>query len=357
MLKIAFNIQPLKTAHKDRGIGYYTAHLVESLKQDSLLEIEEFTDIRAVKGVELIHYPWFDFYFHTLPIKRKYKTCVTIHDVIPLLFPAHYPAGFRGKVNFILQTLALRSVNAIITDSVISKKDIIKVLKIADEKIYPIPLASDRDFKILADSKLLKVKRKYNLADQFLLYVGDVNWVKNLPFLIEGFKQLKKNLHFANLKLILIGGAFLKRVEDFDHPELISIKRVNSLIKDYQLEGEVKKVGRIEKDELVAFYNLATAYIQPSFYEGFGLPVLEALSCGTPVICSDTESLKEVGGEAALYFDPTNKGQFTKITEEVLLNKSLQKKLSDLALRRATNFSWDKVSKQTTEVYLKIVND
>ncbi|OGE41634.1 hypothetical protein A3B45_03525 [Candidatus Daviesbacteria bacterium RIFCSPLOWO2_01_FULL_39_12] len=357
MLKIALNIKPLKTAHKDRGIGYYTAHLLESLKQDSFLEIEEFTDIGVVKDVDLLHYPWFDFYFHTLPIKRKYKTCVTIHDVIPLLFPTHYPVGLRGRVNFILQKLALRSVDAIITDSVISKKDIIKVLKIKDEKIYSIPLASDKDFKILSDSKLLKVKRKYNLADQFLLYVGDVNWVKNLPFLIEGFKQLKKNPHLSNLNLILIGGAFLKQVEDFDHPELISIKTVNSLIKDFKLDGEVKRVGRVEKEELVAFYNLATLYVQPSFYEGFGLPVLEALSCGAPVICSDTDSLKEVGGEAALYFNPTDKTQFSKIAEEVLLNKSLQKKLSDLALRRAENFSWDKVSKQTKEVYLKIFND
>lgn len=356
-MKIAFNTLPLKTLHKYRGIGYYTSNLLENLKEDESLEIREFTNISEVKNTDLIHYPWFDFYFHTLPLRRRFKTVVTIHDVIPLIFLQHYPAGFKGKINFILQKLSLNSVNGIITDSKASKSDIVKYLKIKENLVYPILLAAEKDFKVIPDSNLLKVKRKYNLPEAFLLYVGDANWVKNLPFLIEGFYKLKKNPLFNNLKLVLIGGVFLKKVENYDHPELISIKKVNKSILDFGLENEIIKPGRVEKSDLVAFYNLATLYVQPSFYEGFGLPVLEALSCGTPVICSNTGSLKEIGGEAAVYFDPKDETQFVKVAAEILESNSLQRKLSDLALKQAAKFSWNKVKQETQEVYKKILND
>lgn len=356
MIKIAVNIKPLKSAHKDRGIGYYTNNLVENLKKDESLDILEFMNINEVKDADLIHYPWFDFYFHTLPLRRKIKTVVTIHDVIPLIYPAHYPVGFKGRVNFYLQKLALRSVNTVITDSVTSKKDIIKYLKLKDELVYPILLAADADFKILPDSRLLNVKRKFNLPDQFMLYVGDANWVKNLPFLIEGFSRLKKNRLLGNIKLILVGGVFLKKLDNIDHPELASIKKVNSMVRDLKLDEDILRPGKIDKHDLTALYNLATLYVQPSFYEGFGLPVLEALSCGTPVICSNTGSLKEVGGEAVVYFDPQDMVQFVKLTGEILTNKPLQKKLSDLALKQSINFFWDKVIQKTKEVYLKVLN-
>lgn len=356
-MKIAFNTLPLETAHKTRGIGYYTSNLLNSLEQDEDLEILKFTNISQIKDVDLIHYPWLDFYFHTLPIRRKFKTVVTIHDVIPLIFPQHYPVGFKGKLKFSLQRLALKSVNAVITDSNTSKRDIIKYLKIKEDLVFPILLAADINFKIISDSELLKVKRKFNLPKRFLLYVGDVNWIKNVPFLIEGFSKIKSSDQFADLKLILVGGVFLKKVEDINHPELASIKKVNKLIKDLKLENEVIRPGRIEKSDLVAIYNLATLYVQPSIYEGFGLPVLEALSCGTPVICTNFGSLKEVGGEAAVYFDPTNVRQFIQVAEEILQSSSLQKKLSILALKQAAKFSWDKVENQTVGVYKKVLND
>lgn len=355
-MKVAINIKPLKTLHKGRGIGYYTTHLVESLKKDESLDILEFTDLNQIKDVDLIHYPWFDFYFHSLPLKRPTKTIVTIHDVIPLIFPEHYPPGLRGKINSYLQKLALRSVKGIITDSYTSKKDICKYLKINEDLIYPIRLAVDRNFRVLPSSKLLQVKRKFNLVDQFLLYVGDANWVKNLPFLIENFSKLLKREKFKDLSLVMVGGVFLKKVDNIDHPELESIKEVNQLIKGMGLENRIIRPGRLDGEDLAAFYNLATLYIQPSFYEGFGLPVLEALSCGTPVVCSNRGSLKEVGGAAAVYFDPEDTSQFLNLTSEILINKSLRNKLSNLAIKQAAKFSWEKVLEETKDVYLKVLN-
>lgn len=357
-MKIAINNLPLKNAHKTRGIGYYTFHLIKALKRDSTLEVEEFTNLSEVKDASVIHYPWFDLFFHTLPIRRRFPLVVTIHDVIPLVFPKDYPVGLRGKINFVLQKTALRDCKYIITDSKASKKDIIKYLKIKDEKIVVIPLAADPEFKIIRnDTSLLYIKRKYHLPDQFLLYVGDTNRVKNLPFLIEGLQQLIKLPGLNNLKLILVGGAFLKDVEKINHPELESLKSVNRLIKDYRLEANIIKPGQIEIEELVAFYNLATLYIQPSIYEGFGLPVLQAFACGVPVLSSNGGSLPEIGGQSAVYFDPEDLKQFTSLVQELVENVSLRSKLSRLGLLQSAKYSWKKVAEETKLVYLKVVKN
>lgn len=356
-MKVAINSRPLKSAHKYRGIGYYTKHLIEALKQDHLLKLQEFVSLSEVSAADIVHYPWFDLFFHTLPIKKRFPTIVTIHDVIPLIFSRNYPVGFKGKMNFMLQKIALSNCRHIITDSIASKVDIVRFLKFKERKITVIPLAADERFKLLRSStKLLYIKRQYHLSDRFLLYVGDANWVKNLPFLIESFKQLIQSPGFEDVKLVLIGGVFLKDVENIDHPELKSLKLTNKLIKQYGLETRIIRPGQIKEDELVAFYNLATVYVQPSLYEGFGLPILQAFACGTPVISSDRGSLPEIGGRAAIYFDPTNLKQFISVAQEILENKSFQDKLSKLGLGQAARFSWRKVAEETKSVYLKVIN-
>lgn len=350
-MKIAINIFPLQSGHKNRGIGHYTRNLVDNLKKDSTIDVQEFLKLNEVKEADLVHYPWFDFFFHTLPIKKPFPTVVTIHDVIPLKFREHYPFGLRGKVNFFLQKLALKSCRFIITDSKTSKDDIVKYLKVPADKVKVIPLAADPKFKVLNDAKLIQTKRKYHLPDQFLLYVGDANWVKNLPFLVKGFNEIIKSPDFNNVRLVLVGGVFLKNVENIDHPELESLKQVNRMIKEYHLENQIIRPGNIDDSELVAFYNLATLYIQPSLYEGFGLPILQAFACGTPVVSSKAGSLKEVGGAAAVYFDPTNLNQFKSIVVEILQNKSLRTKLSKSGFEQVKKFSWERSTSQTIEVY------
>ncbi len=356
ILRVAINTSVLKNAHKDRGIGSYTYNLVKELAKNPLIALQEFEDFDQVKDTDVIHYPWFDFFFHTLPSQKNTPVVVTVHDVIPLKFKEHYPVGFKGRVNLYLQKKSLKKCSAIITDSKASSRDIIKFLNADREKITVIPLAPDKSFEIPKDARLTAVKRKYNLTDQFLLYVGDTNWVKNLPFLIEAFKNLSNRPNYSSLKLILVGGVFLKNVENINHPELESLKRVNKLIKEYGLEDKIVMPGKIEKQELVAFYNLATIYVQPSIYEGFGLPVLEAMSCGVPVVSSNGGSLPEVGGQAAVYFDPYNAGQLESIIIEILENKSLQDKLSRLGLKQVEKFSWEKVVTKTLQVYSNVTN-
>lgn len=354
-MKIGINNYPLNSAHKNRGIGYYTENLIKNLKKDNSLEILEFQKLSELPKVDLIHYPWFDFYFHSLPIRKPYPTVVTIHDVIPLIYPDHYPAGLRGKINFFLQKISLNNCEFIITDSEVSKRDIINYLKIKADKIVSIPLAISSNFGLLSDTQLLRVKRKYKLPDEFLLYVGDVNWVKNIPFLIEGFRQLLEDSVFRNLYLILVGGVFLKRVENIDHPELESLKKVNRLIQQSNLENFILRPGNLGEEDLVAFQNLATIYVQPSYYEGFGLPVLQSLACGTPVVASHVGSLPEVAGNAAIYFDPNDFKQFISILKDILVNKSLQDKLIKLGFKQAAKFSWEKTSMQTSNIYKQVI--
>ncbi len=353
-MKIAINTLPLQTGHKNRGIGYYTKNLVKELEKDSSLEVIKFTDIKELdSSVGVVHYPWFDLFFRSLPLRAKHPLVVSIHDVIPLVFPGHYPPGIKGKINNLLQRQSLKRCEFVITDSLVSKKDIIRLLGVKEEKIAVIPLAAGEEFHTLADAQLIHTRRKYGLPDDFLLYVGDANWVKNLPFLIQGFSRLIRTEKFKNYKLVLANGVFLKNVENIDHPELASLKQVNNLIKNNHLKDFIIKPGFLETNDLVAVYNLATVYIQPSLYEGFGLPVLEAITCGTPVICSNAASLPEVGRNSVVYFDPNNLDQFVNILIEVLENKSLQYKLSKLGLEQAKKFSWKQTAEETKKIYFK----
>lgn len=355
-MKIGINVFPLYSGHKLRGIGYYTKNLLSYLKKEKGVEIQEFTNLSEVKNAQAIHYPWFDLYFHTLPIKRNFPTVVTIHDVIPLMFPEHYPAGFRGKINFHLQKIALNSCKYIITDSETSKKDILKDLKVNKEKVIVIPLAADPVFKVLKDPQLLRVKRKYNLPERFLMYAGDANFTKNLPFLVGSFRKLINITKFSDVKMVLVGGVFLKNVENIDHLELKDLKKLNRMIKEYRMEDRIIRPGNIDEADLVAFYNLATLYIQPSLYEGFGLPLLQSFACGTPVVSSNSGSLPEVGGHAAVYFDPCNSNQLVSILTEILPDKSSQCKLSKLGHEQARKFSWERTVGRTIEVYKQATN-
>lgn len=350
-MRVAINILPLKSAHKERGIGYYTKSLLWALKNDHSLKVSEFTRLDEIKDADIIHYPWFDLFFHTLPLKKPFPTVITIHDVIPLIFPEHYPVGIKGKINFFLQKIALKNCRFIITDSQTSKKDIIKHLKVTADKVKVIPLAVDSKFKVLNDANLIRTKRKYHLPDRLLLYVGDANWVKNLPFLIKGFNEIVKNPNFGDVALVLVGGVFLKNVDNIVHPEIEPLRQITRLIREFKIENKVIRPGHLENEELVSFYNLATLYIQPSLYEGFGLPILQAFACGTPVVASNQGSLPEVGGKAAVYFDPKNLNQFISIAEEILQSKSLQDKLVKLGFEQIKKFSWEKVVAEIKGIY------
>jgi len=335
-MKVAIDVSPLKNANRYRGVGIYTQQLVKSLQ---LLKISGFScqlieDKKMIGGNDLIHCPFFDLFFLTLPLKKPKPTVVTIHDVIPLVFPEYYPPGIRGNLKFQVQKFSLKGVKAVITDSENSRKDILKYLNYPKEKIYVVHLAPAKEFKPIT------AKNKYQLPEKFVLYVGDVNYNKNIPGLIRALAGLKEKM-----SLVLVGKAF--KDESLKETQEI-VKLINSL----RLSKGVIRLGWIPDKDLVAVYNLASVYCQPSFYEGFGLPVLEAMACGCPVAAAKTSSLPEICGSAAVMFNPNDINNMIRGLGEAI-NK--REELIKKGLLQAKKFSWQKVAQQTYEVYQKVV--
>lgn len=322
MTKIGFITTPLSSGHSVRGIGFYTKRLLPELKKQAPefgFEIAE-DDTSA----EIIHYPFFDLFRHTLPILKKSKTIVTVHDVIPLEFPDHYPPGLLGWFNLQLQKLALSGAGRVITDSYASVKSIHKYLGVPHAKLKLVYLAADKIFK-----KVANPKNKFKLPKKFVLYVGDINYNKNIPNLIAACK-------LANLPLVIVGkqAAEIEKL-DLSHPELSHLHNLDL--------DSVLRLGFVSNEDLVNIYNLATVYCQPSFSEGFGLPVLEALACGTPVACSQTSSLPEIAGDNAAYFDPHD---IKSMSQAIIKAKPPQVQ---------PKFSWEETAKQTLMVYQEIL--
>lgn len=329
MIKIGFITSPLHDANAVRGVGAYTRCLLPELKKQApnygfeILEIKNLLNI-GHWTLDIIHYPYFDLFRHTLPIFKTAKTVVTVHDVIPLEFPDHYPPGIRGWLNLQLQKLALSNVERVITVSYASVQAIRKYLLVPHKKLKLVYEAADPIFK-----KISRPKNKYNLPKRFVLYVGDVNYNKNIPSLIAAAQM-------AKLPLVIIGrqAAELEKL-DHSHTELAHLSNLN-------LES-VLRLGFVPDADLVDIYNLATVYCQPSFAEGFGLPVVEALACGTPVACSNSSSLPEVAGDNATYFNPCDVDDMSR----AIINAKPPK--------RKPMFSWKEAAKLTLMVYQEIL--
>ena len=339
-MKVAIDISPTKTGHSTRGIGSYTKNLIEEFKKGKEgIEFDFFGNPASPPLVDLVHYPYFDLFFHTLPINSKTNRVVTIHDVIPLVFPEHFPVGIRGNINLFLQKQALKNVDAIICDSNTSKKDIIEKLVIPEYKIHVIYLAPSSKFKPISDSNLLShIAEKYKLPQKFVLYVGDVNWSKNIPNLLRAINKL-------NINLVMVGKAMVNK-------SLIEVQEINKVIDKLNIKNKIIKTGFVENEELVAIYNLASVTVLPSYYEGFGLPVLESIACGIPVVCSNVASLSEIGQNAAIFCNPESIEDISaKIAKVLSFTKSQREKLSKILIKHASGYSWQKVAQKTIQVY------
>lgn len=342
-MKVAINNYPLKSGHKNRGIGVYTKYLVESLEKQKDLEIEYFNNPNQLRNVDIVHYPTFDFFKPTLPLLKKYPTVVTIHDVTPLLFPKYYPAGIRGTINNLIQRLSLLNVSGVITDSENSKKDIHKVLGIKENKIYVTYLAPAGHYQKINNKVALdKVKNKYRLPKEFILFTGNVNWNKNI--LNTTAAALK-----AGVEIVIVGKSF-EQTENLDHPELKTFKQFKEL---YSNNPKVHILGFVEDLDLVAITNLATAVVLVSFYEGFGMPILEAQTCGIPVITANNSSLVEVSGDSVLYADPNNIDEIAAAIKKLLVDNELRQILIKKGYLNIKRFSWEKCAKETLRVYEK----
>ena len=271
---------------------------------------------------------------------------MTIHDLIYLIYPSHYPAGIKGNLRYGIQKFLVKKMDAIITISETSKKDIVRFLGIPQERISVIYLAPREIFKPVEDKSLLgKIREKYNLPEKFVLYVGDVNYNKNILGLAEA-------CHLAKLPLVIVGKQAAS--DDFDrtHPEN---KSLVELLRKYGDDKDVIRLGFVEDADLVGIYNLATLYCQPSFYEGFGLPVLEAFASGCPVVAAKSQSIVEIGEPACLFADPGDPDDIAKKISMVLEDSELREQLIETGNVLVKNYSWAKTARETAEVYKKVL--
>ncbi len=342
-MQVQIDVSQMHVLNAERGVGMYTGLLAEYLKKYAKRDEISLVQKLDHQPVDIVHYPYFDLYFHTLPSKRRAKTVVTIHDVIPLIYPKQYKPGIRGSLAFWRQLSSLKSVDAVITDSECSKLDIAKHLGYPANKIHVVYLAGNPELKRESGAVVQKLRAAYHLPEKYVLYIGDINYNKNLPAFIEACSSLP-----ADVSVVMVGHA----LNNIKIPEG---KALHAALEKFHMKDRVVLLTNVPKNpasDLGGILSGAIAYVQPSLYEGFGLSVLDAMQCGTPVVTSRTSSLREVAGDAAMYFHPKNVQDIAEALNKTLSMSSADKtSLLQKAKHNLTRFSWDKTARETYAVY------
>lgn len=352
MFKVAVDTGPIYTDSKTRGIGSYANNLILSLdklqNEDKSLKIDfiDFSkkDRKFFRKYDLLHFLHFNVVGKDNIKDINIPFIVTIHDVIPLIYPNNFPLGIKGRVRLFIKTKKLQKASAIITNSITSKKDIVRLLNIKSEKVFPFYMAASENCKKLDfRNNLVPTKKKFDLKEKFVLYIGDVNYNKNLF-------SLAKTCDVLKLNLVIVGkqSANLEELSKSDHIELAHVKALNSLINKSKY---IKTLGFVEEEDLVKICNLATVYCQPSLYEGFGIPVMEAMKCGLPVVISKTQALVEIYGKSSLVADGTALDDIKKAIEELFYSKKLLDFYSSKGVEFSKNYTWDLHAQKTITLY------
>lgn len=360
-MKIAIDVQT--TLGQKSGFGFYVKNLVEALtKVDkknrySLIRPNTEKDFstpqrliwdqilfpnRARKlKVDLLHQPCF-----SAPLLYPGKVIVTCHDLISMFFPENIPLASRLFYSK-WEPFSYRKAAKIIAISEHTKKDLMAFLKIPEEKIRVIPLAASHDFRpIKRPQTLKKVWKKYfdkRAGQDYILAVGTLEPRKNLPFLVRAYALAVRGGLDANLVITGKKGWYYEGLF--------------KLVDDLNLSDRVIFTGYVAEEDLPALYSGAKAFVFPSLYEGFGLPPLEAMACGTPVVSSNTSSMSEVIGKAGILISPKDERVWAKNILKVLRDKGLAQTLSQMGIRQAKKFSWEQTARKTIAVYAETMKE
>ncbi|MDQ3702124.1 MAG: glycosyltransferase family 4 protein [Chloroflexota bacterium] len=270
----------------------------------------------------------------------RYKRIVTLHDAIAF----RYPEGYTRLNNFLHRQYVpatLRNVDAVITVSEDSRKDLVHFLQLPPHKVFVVPNAAGPAFRPLPSEVALETARRYGAAPPFILYVGALEARKNVPTLLHAFARLRP--HFPEVTLVICGQPTWKFAE------------IPKTLAALDLASSVRFTGFVADADLPALYNAAAVFCFPSFYEGFGLPVLEAMACGTPVVCSKASSLPEVAGDAALLVEPSDIIGLADALAGPLADQALAASLRERGLARAATFSWARAAELTLGVYRHVL--
>ncbi|MDR1812860.1 MAG: glycosyltransferase family 4 protein [Candidatus Fibromonas sp.] len=322
------------------GIGTYIRHIMEYIGYSIILDSSNFPcknysikeqlffpykKLRREK-IDVLHVPHLN-----IPVFYRGKLVVTIHDLTHLRYPQFLPGKFHYYYFKFMLATATKKASRILTDSHNTKKDIMEFFNVEPDRIKVIPLAAGKEFVIREKGEVSYLYKKYNIPQgkKIILYVGNLLPHKNLDGLLKAVRLIKE-----------------------DHVLILAGKNFKDRYGQKQEESSIVYAGEVSQDELVNLYNFADLFVLPSLYEGFGLPVLESFACGTPVACSNTSSLPEVGGNYAFYFDPENESDIASA-----IDRALEWKGSPLDLREyALQFSWEKTAEETLSEINSLAN-
>ena len=279
-------------------------------------------------------------------VSKKIKLIVTMHDLSFEKYPETFSLKKRLWHAFVSPKKICRRADLIIAVSESTKSDLAINYGIDSLKLAAIKSGLSGDFKVISrnDQKLLEIKEKYNLPYKFILYLGTVEPRKNIIGIIRAYNQLRK-INDAGLnkyKLVIAGTSGWKNKKIFDE------------INKSTFASDIFLPGFIEDEDKPYAYNLASLFVSPSFFEGFGFPPLEAMASGVPVIVSNNSSLPEIVGNAGILIDPDKPDEIFQAIKEVLLNRELREKLREKGLEQAKKFSWLKTAKEFLEIIGKL---
>ncbi|MGC9336018.1 MAG: glycosyltransferase family 4 protein [Anaerolineae bacterium] len=277
---------------------------------------------------------------HLLPPLRGVPTVLTVHDMIFRLFPEHQKPLNYWYLNRAMPVYCRRA-GAIITVSEASKRDIVAEYGLDPERVKVIYEAASPEFRPALAEAVEDARRHYGLPERYLLHVGTIEPRKNLTRLVEALERL----HDEGLQIPLV----VLSAKGWLYDDFFS--RLETL----RVRDAVHFTGYIPGADLPLLYNGSTALVMPSVYEGFGLPVLEAMACGTPVVSSNTSSLPEIGGQAALYFDPYDVEAIAAAIRAAWTDQDLRASLREEGLVQAGRFSWERAARETQAVYEEVL--
>jgi glycosyltransferase involved in cell wall biosynthesis len=326
------------------GLPDNFSHLPYALSESSPRNLWEFSTTLRRAGCDLVHVP----HLVGMPQRFPCRYVVTVHDLLAYVASAQGGSGWRRALNLRLTRRLLRRASRVLAVSNFTKNEIARYFEIAAEKIEVVHNAIDERFQRghASDADRRFIAERYQVQHPFLLYAGNIKPHKNVVRIIEAFSALKGELakeeKFQDLKLIIIGD------ELSQHPDLR-----RTVIRS-GVQNDVRFLGFVPIEVLRIFYDAAKIFVFPSLYEGFGLPPLEAMAHGTPVVTSNSSSLPEVVGNAAVLVNPENVFEIRNALQRVLLDQELRERLKQRGYEQAQRYSWELSARRILQVYEEV---
>ena len=279
---------------------------------------------------------------YTGPLSSSVPLVVSVHDVSYLEHPQYF-TRFRSMQLKLTVRRTLKRAARVLTPSEFSKRAILKHYGIAEDKVIVVPNAVESQFRpIEREVARNAVQRKFGLARPFVLTVGDLQPRKNHLGLLKAFEDLVQAEPQLQHDLVFVG------------KETWYSRELHRAVQHSSIRDRVRFTGFVDDVDLVQFYGACDLFVFPSFYEGFGLPILEAMACGRAVACSRLTAMPEVANAAGILFDPASKNEIARAMLDVLLDPQLRARLERLGIQRAASFSWEKAATQTLQVYYDV---